>query len=340
MKSFRDRNPYAVGLASMLVIGLFVGIAFGVGLLHLLENTYEMRGEFVDASGIRSGDDVKLAGVKVGRVTGIDPDREKGRVIVTWVVNSGTDLGSETRADIALETLLGSKYLRLSGPVEEPYMADLPKERRLVPIERTSTPFDVFELTRIATNSIEQTHTDKLNEFINQLAEVTEGKQGAVKELIEGVDRIARAIAERDVKLRALLDNAADVSQTLAEKDQTLVELIDASRGVLDLISNRRDDLARALGEGANAVDQLARVLTEHESDLDRILDTLHPTLAAVEANFDDVNIALAVLGPGFLAQSRAGSHGPWVDIFVRALGPDVLGVLQDVYDEVLGVAP
>ena len=69
MKSFRDRNPYAVGIISMLVIGAITGLAFMVGLLHLLEDTYSMEGTFTDAAGLESGDDVKVAGVKVGRVS-------------------------------------------------------------------------------------------------------------------------------------------------------------------------------------------------------------------------------------------------------------------------------
>src|SRR3546814_1973261 len=67
VKSFRDRNPYTVGLVSVLVIGAITGMAFLVGLLHLLEDTYEMEANFTDAAGLRGGDEVKLAGVKVGR---------------------------------------------------------------------------------------------------------------------------------------------------------------------------------------------------------------------------------------------------------------------------------
>ena len=59
MKSFRDRNPYAVGLVSVLAIGLFTGVAFAVGLLHLLEDTYKMQAIFTDASGLKGGDEVR-----------------------------------------------------------------------------------------------------------------------------------------------------------------------------------------------------------------------------------------------------------------------------------------
>lgn len=92
MKSFRDRNPYTVGIVSVLLIGAITGMAFMVGLLHLLEDTYEMEGTFTDAAGLRSGDDVKLAGVKVGRVTGIHADRDEGLVKVEWVINTGVDI--------------------------------------------------------------------------------------------------------------------------------------------------------------------------------------------------------------------------------------------------------
>src|SRR5207237_6792569 len=108
----------------------------------------------------------RVAGVKVGRVTGVKADHEHGHVIVNWVVNDGVKLGGkDTTAEIALATLLGAKFVRLGGPVRPPYMKDLPKPERVVPIERTKIPFDVFELTRIGTEGIEHLHTDQLNAF-------------------------------------------------------------------------------------------------------------------------------------------------------------------------------
>jgi hypothetical protein len=50
-----------------------------------------------------------------------------------------------------------------------------------------------------------------------------------------------------------------------------------------------------------------------------------------VAANQDHIDTALAWLGPGFYQQALAGSHGPWLDLFIRSLGPDALGVICDV---------
>lgn len=342
MKSFRDRNPYAVGLVSLLIIGAVTGLAFMVGLLHLLEDTYEMEGTFTDAAGLRSGDDVKLAGVKVGRVTEIHADRENGMVQVEWVVDRGVDVGEGAGADIALETLLGSKFIRITSPTAgDRLMADLPRAERLIPHEecseagacraRTTTPVDVFDLTREATERIEATDNEKLNQLIEQLGQVTQGRRATVTDLIDGIDQVSAAINAREGQLAQLFDSADRLAANLAEKDQTLVRLIDSSQQILDFLVQRREQLAAALGSGSDAVRSLSVLIDTNRAQLDAILDDLHPVLETVDRNLPELNSALAVLGPAFYGQSLAGTHGPWLDIYVAALGPDIFGILEEL---------
>ncbi len=338
MKSFRDRNPYAVGIVSVLLIGAATGFAFLVGLLHLLEHTYSMEGVFADASGLKAGDDVKLAGVKVGRVTDIEVDRASGNVRVGWVVDRGVDVGQDAGAEIALSSLLGAKHIRITNPVAgDTMMEDLPADQRVVPLERTSVPYDVFELTRVATHGIEQTDTKELNQLLVDLADITDGKATTVADLVTGIRKVGAAVNERDQKFAALMDQADRLSTTLADKDDEIVQLLDSSKQILDMIVARRNDLAIALGESAHAVQELDRVITDNKTQIDSILDSLAPTLDVVSANQDDIDRTLAWLGPGLLQQSKGGGQGPWQDIFVRGVGPDVLGALGDVYDVILG---
>jgi hypothetical protein len=76
-------------------------------------------------------------------------------------------------------------------------------------------------------------------------------------------------------------------------------------------------------------VRSLSILIDTNRAHLDAILDDVHPTLASVQNNLPDLNRALAIAGPAFLGQSAAGSHGPWLDIYVAALGPDILGILD-----------
>ncbi|MER3453494.1 MAG: hypothetical protein C4321_08985 [Chloroflexota bacterium] len=330
VRSFRDRSPYAVGLAAVAVIGIAVGAAFGVGVLHLFERTYTVRAVFADAAGIRRDDPVRVAGVKVGRVVGIRPDRRHGNVVVELRVERGVDLGPETRAEIALGTLLGAKYVRLSGPVHRPHLADLPPARRVIPLSRTSTPFDVFDLTTTATRRVEATDTEKLNRFVRQLADITQDKAADVKSLIASIATVSAAINERDAQLRDLLDRFDHLSRLLAQKDQTIAALLDQSQGILDLLVRRRATVAEALRNTGSLSGELARLLSVNKARLDGILATLHPTLDVVARHEADLDAALAYLGPGALGLAKAASHGPWADIYVRALGPDLLQVIKD----------
>lgn len=331
MKSFRDRSPYLVGLVSVAVIGVLVAMAFSVGLLHVLERTYKVQAVFTDASGIGGSAVVRVAGVRVGRVTGVKADRNAGNVIVSMVVNDNVRLSARnTTAEIALATLLGAKYVRLSGRVTAPYLKDLDPDRRVIPVERTKTPFDVFELARVGTRNIEATDTDKLNQFIVQLADITEGKKEEIQQLLEGLNKTATAIGSRDLQLRDLLEQADKLSATLAEKDQTLVALLDQSQGILDLVARRRGDIARGLGHTDVAVAQLAGILSAHKTEIDLILETLHPTLDILDRRQADLDRTLAYLGPGALGLARATAHGPWADIYIRTIGPGLIGLLQE----------
>jgi phospholipid/cholesterol/gamma-HCH transport system substrate-binding protein len=332
MKSFRDRNPYLVGLVSAAILGAVVLGAFSIGLFHVLENTYGIKAVFNDASGISTGANVKVAGVRVGRVTGVHADRDAGNVVVSMVVNHGVRLSAKnTKAEIALATLLGAKYVRLSGQVTAPYLEDVAKARRVIPVERTKTPFDVFELTKVGTKAIEATDTAKLNKFIQQLADITEGKQTQVAALLQGLNKVGTAIGSRDLQLRDLLDQADKLSGTLADKDRTLVALLDQSQGILDLVSRRRADIAKGLESTDLATRQLAGILSGHLSDIDLILDTLHPTIDILDRRQADIDRTLAYLGPGALGLAKAPAHGPWADIYVRSLGPGLIGLLEQL---------
>jgi phospholipid/cholesterol/gamma-HCH transport system substrate-binding protein len=275
--------------------------------------------------------------VKVGRVTHIRPDRRHGNVIVEFEVNRGVHLGPETRAEIALQTLLGTKYIRLSGPVQRPYLEDQPEQGRVIPVNRTTTPFDVFELFTVATHRVEQTHTEKLNQLIGQLADITQGNAADIHDLLDGLARVSTALSERDQQLAQLIERFDKVSKVLDDKDETLVGLIDQSQAVLALIERRRGDIAGGLNSAGRMADELSRLINHNKAYLDRILTDLHPTLDVVDRQQAHLDRALSWIGPGNLGLALATSHGPWEDISVRAVGPDYLQVLNDELTRILG---
>src|SRR5207248_11546401 len=193
------------------------------------------------------------------------------------------------------------------------------------------TPFDIFDLTKIGTKSIEATDTAKLNQFIKDLANITEGKHDQLAQLLDGVNKVSTAVNDREGQLRQLLDRFDQLSGLLAEKDQTLVSLIDQSQGILDLAQRRRGDIAHGLQATDQLTGSLSVLLSTNKGLLNSILSTLHPTLDVITKQQQHVDAAFSLLGPGSLGLAKATTHGPWADIYVRSVGPDVPAVLCGV---------
>lgn len=321
-RSFRDRSPIRIAIVTLIVMSLMLVAAFLSK--PALTHQFSITAEFSDAAGVSKGAPVRVAGVQVGQVKSVRADRNNGRVVVKLGINNGVQLGPNTHAEVALATLLGAKYVRLTGRVTRPFLA----AGAVIPNDRTVTPYDIFELTKVATRRIEETDNEKLNTLIKQLAAVTDGKAESFKQLVEGIAKLSTAIASRDTELDDLLTRADTISTTLAVKDQTLANLLDQSDGILKVLAARHDVLAQGVHDASSAFGQLAGVIHTHKTELDSILDILHPTIDILDKHQADLDRSLSWIGEGAYGLALAPSHGPWADVYIRALGPDVLGLV------------
>ena len=328
LPSFADFNRLVVGVISMVVIAGACAAALAVGTFGLLQRTYEMSGVFSEAAGIKGGADVRSAGVRIGKVTGVHPDFDRGQLIVTWKVNQGVHLGRDTTAEVAISNLLGGFFVRLSGPVTRPYLDELPKAQRRIPRARTRTPYTIIDTLGKATRAVEQLDVSTVNRVVAQLAEAASKNEGNVGSLLANLQTVAGAINERDADLRQLVRNSQQATTTLAAKDQQLASLVDAAKTLLDELDRRHDQLATLLGSGSKAVKELADLVTLERAQLDAVLGDLHVVIEAAGRELPAVNRSLAWVGPTFSGLAKAGSHGPWAEAVLQGLGPlDVTAV-------------
>src|SRR3954447_4630553 len=108
VKPFRERNPVPIGAIGLFVILAMLLLAFNASRLPFLNGGSTYHAAFADAAGLKKGDDVRIAGVKVGSVTSVDLEGAKVRVGMR--VDSGLHVGVDSRAEIKIKTLLGQKY--------------------------------------------------------------------------------------------------------------------------------------------------------------------------------------------------------------------------------------
>ena len=103
MKPFRERSPIVVGLVSVGVLTIAMLFAFSLNRLTFLRRVHPVRADFADAAGLTPDNEVRVAGLKVGKVKSvelIEPDAKgvTDRVRVVMEVNNGVDLGNLTES--------------------------------------------------------------------------------------------------------------------------------------------------------------------------------------------------------------------------------------------------
>lgn len=102
-----------LGAVVLLVAGVFVVFAYSNASLRTSVG-YEVFARFDRVGDLKQGDDVKLAGIKVGSVTGQKLDPKTYQAVITLTIEPGVKLPTDTAAEVALAGLLGGSYILLT----------------------------------------------------------------------------------------------------------------------------------------------------------------------------------------------------------------------------------
>ncbi|GAB2828076.1 MCE family protein [Actinocorallia aurea] len=322
MKSFRDRDPIAVGLVSATGLVLLVGGVYLLGSTGVLKDRYTVSGVFTGTGNLRSGDEVRVAGVRVGEVTTVAPDFRKGRVVITWKVDSAVDLGPDTRAEIRTANVLGGRYLRLTGPVVEPYLSTLPEDKRRIPEERTRTPATVNSVVADSTRAVDKLDTDALNKIVGQLTGVSEATKGRLRDSLHHLTELAQTVHDNKENIDKLLTGGDRLAAVAHTRDGQLTKLLDNVEVMLAELRDRRDELAGFLGDSSTVVRELTQLIDDHQKQLTGVIADLQGTLSTLRPQLGELGEVLAWAGPTLSGLANVGGYGPWVEVAATGLGP------------------
>lgn len=339
-----ERSPLVLGLVALTAMAAVTVVALAVQRSDLVGGT-RIEASFTDANGLRPGDDVLVAGVRAGEVVdvAIDGDHVDAQLQV-----EGAELPVDTRAEIALRTLVGRRVVELDTGND---FSELLTEGDTIPLERTRVAVDVPELGEDTRELLGGTDAEALNTFLRSVTDVTADQREELAALIDGSSRLSKVVTDQEEQIRRLLRALRQVSATLADRDEELVAIIDDFGVVLDRLAERREEVRRLLRETNATSGEAADLAAETRAQLDDVLDEVHADLAVLRRHQVDLAEALAYapasLG-GFAEITFAGTEPvPFGKVFVSSLGPlgvDVLlgcgGLFDQQLDALLGPDP
>lgn len=317
MKSFRERNPVLVGAIGLTVLVGAMGAAFQLDdLMALGDRPYQAA--FRDASGLVAGNEVRVAGVRVGEVTDVDLARGAAGPYVRVrfrIDDDGIRLGRETGATIRIKTVLGQKYLALApaGPGQLP-------EGAQIPLERTASPFDVMQAVTGLADTFGQIDTQQLATAFDTLAQTFADTPASVRSSLDGLSRLSQTVASRDAELRELLSRARGVTEVLAERDEEFRKLVADGTALLGEVSRRRDAIHELLVGTRDLASQLSGLVADNRARLAPTLRQLREVVAILQRNRDDLEATLQKMGPFLEAFSNVVGNGRWFDSYLRGL--------------------
>jgi len=345
-KSFLERNQKLIGFIG--VVAVLLGTAFSLLLTGgFFRDTYTVRAQFADAAGLKSSDDVQVAGLDAGSIGSVEI--HDGSVVVELKIDKAIEMPRDTKAEIVIETLLGRKAVRLDGGSSNEMLGDGDE----ITLENTRTPVELLDLANRSRPLLDRSDPQALQDFMDQITAVTKGKSVQVSTLISGLADVTDAVDSRKQELSRLLDSFNTLGATFAEKDETLVSLIDNLNVVLTNLSERTDDVERLLESTDSASHATADLVRRNRPKLDSALTQLHDSLEVIDRHQVDFAATLSYLhdsvqGYSSVVYSAGGTYeNRWANIFVQSLGPVGIdaffgpcGTFDNALDDLLGEDP
>jgi phospholipid/cholesterol/gamma-HCH transport system substrate-binding protein len=275
-----------------------------------LATTVRYQAVFAEAGGLAESNDVKLSGVTVGRVTHVALDN--GDALVTFTVDGGVPLGSDTSAHIRTGSLLGQRVVTL-----ETAGSEVMRPGEVIPASRTSSPYSLTEAVSDLTTNVAGTNTDSLNQSLDTLSTTLDQIAPELGPTFEGLTRLSRVINDRNDTLGELLGRAKDVTGILSERSQQVNTLILNANDLLSVLVARRGAVVELLAHTSALADQLSGMVADNRAKLAPALDKLNSVSAMLERNRDNIAKTLPGLAKVSTTNGEAVSSGPFYQAFV-----------------------
>ena len=273
---FRERNPVVVGAISLAVVLGLILLAFNADKLPIIGGGDTYYADFSEAGGLKANDEVRIAGVRVGKVDSVSLDGD--HVKVAFRIDSGADFGPDTRAAIKVKTLLGAMYLAL-----EPAGSGQLPDGSEIPVDRTTSPYDVVQaFSGLARNS-EQIDTHQLARSLTTLADLTRNTPTNFRKALSGVSALSSNLAARNEQIGTLLQNLHSVTTTLNARDQDIVGLMRDSAVLFKALVKRREAVHNLLRSTLQLSVELTRLVQQSRGDLKPALTHLSAVVDVLE---------------------------------------------------------
>jgi phospholipid/cholesterol/gamma-HCH transport system substrate-binding protein len=280
---------------------------------------------FADASRLKAGESVRVAGVRVGTVTGVSLLADK-KVVVKFDADRNVVLTGGTRAAVRYLNLVGDRYLDL---VDSPGSSRVLPAGGQIPVDHTAPALDLDLLLGGLKPVIQGFNPHDVNALTASLIQVFQGEGGNLQSLFTKTTSFSNALADNDQTVQQLIDNLNTVVGTLSKDGGKFSGAIDRLERLVSGLSGDRDTVGSAIDALSKGTASLADLLTNTRPPLAATVEQLSRVAPLLDESKDRVDAAIQRMPKNFRKETRLGVMGatiPYYFCLLTIRGTDLQG--------------
>jgi virulence factor Mce-like protein len=294
-------------IAFFALCALFTAyLAFTIGNIHLFEHTYALSAKFDDATGLLKDDNVKVAGVVVGKVTGVHIDQGKARV--TFNLKDSVKVPSDSEAAIRWRNLIGQRYVYLYPGTSSTVLKNDDA------VTKTRSVVDVGELFNRLGPIVKAVNPQDVNTFLDAIVQALDGNQDKIRQSIDNLAVVAESLGSRDQAIGRLVDNVNTVAGAVNDRDAQIRTVLDNLVLISQTFSQNTDVLNTAVTELGDFSDNFGTLLSNNRGQIDNIISNLNTIVDEVKVKLPVVDSILGGLDTAAKTLFAASRYGEWLN--------------------------
>jgi phospholipid/cholesterol/gamma-HCH transport system substrate-binding protein len=302
--------------AFAVVMVLFTAALFAVFSGYRTGSSTTYSAVFTDVSRLKSGDTVRVAGLRVGTVDSLSlrPDH---KVVVNFSTDRAVALTAGTRAAVRYLNLTGDRYMELTDSAGSPRL--LPAGSQ-IPDERTSPALDLDLLLGGLKPVIQGLNPQDVNALTASLIAVFQGQGGTLESLLSNTSTFSNALADNSEVIEQLIVNLRDVLKTVSENGSEFSGAIDRLERLITELSTKRNPIADAITALDNGTASIADLLTQARPPLAGTVDQLSRLAPILDNGKDRIDGQLQLLPEDYRKLARLGVYGNFIPFYLCGL--------------------
>ena len=234
-----------------------------------------------DAAALSTGEDVRIAGVSVGKVArvALRPDH----VLVSLSISDTDFVGDQSRVEVRMLTAVGGYYVTLVP------LGTAPIGDQAIPADRVSLPYSISDVLQEAPQLTDKANPQTIEADLKQFTDGLAHNSASIGSLIKGLNTIAGIMAQQRDQVRSIMGLAAEYTQTINKNRTFVFDLIRRTQIVLNTFYNARDGFNltyRLLGDVLMRLAPVEQFYLNHKLEIRAVVNQIRGAIRQFQSGF------------------------------------------------------